>query len=67
MISSARRRRLSGVLPIMLVSASLLIPAAPATAAPTQISYLIMPHPDDEFQPWALVSGSFPTTRSSSI
>lgn len=32
--------------------------ASPASAAGSQLSYIVMPHPDDEFQGWSLIGGS---------
>lgn len=32
--------------------------AGTATAAPGQISYILLPHPDDDYQTWSLVTGS---------
>lgn len=57
--SDRPHRRLFAATVFALIAVTLLATiAAPALAAPIQISYLVMPHPDDEYQVWSLVTGS---------
>lgn len=43
---------------ILVLTGVITAPPTHATEGPRQVSYVVMPHPDDEWQSWALVDGS---------
>lgn len=58
-MGNTRRACRSAFALVILTVVSLVGPyAGPASAAPGQLSYILLPHPDDDYQTWSLVTGS---------
>lgn len=53
------RRRTAAITLVGALCAFMGVQVPPALAAPAQISYVVIPHPDDEWQTWGLVRGSY--------
>lgn len=48
----------AGLVGLVSVLGAVAVPLSAQAAAPTEMSYIALPHPDDEWQTWALVENS---------